>query len=158
MKALSFCQMKWNYMSLTDCVCVCLIKTLKQSKRSDVSSCIPPMQGDQARNIPVETVTEEQYTDEDGNTVTRKVMSMSIPSNVTISFYLGFSLPLCPRVGLNQYHETWLYPLLLGNQESGASHSWCGGERQEKAWEAFPAGQQGRAGETGGPWAPQRAH
>ncbi|XP_016296465.1 ankyrin-3-like isoform X20 [Sinocyclocheilus anshuiensis] len=32
------------------------------------------LKGDQARNIPVETVTEEQYTDEDGNTVTRKVI------------------------------------------------------------------------------------
>uniref|UniRef100_A0A8C2D4H4 Ankyrin 3 n=1 Tax=Cyprinus carpio TaxID=7962 RepID=A0A8C2D4H4_CYPCA len=32
------------------------------------------LKGDQARNIPVETVTEEQYTDEDGNMVTRKVM------------------------------------------------------------------------------------
>ncbi|XP_016350997.1 ankyrin-3-like isoform X14 [Sinocyclocheilus anshuiensis] len=32
------------------------------------------LKGDQARNIPVETVTEEQYTDEDGNIVTRKVI------------------------------------------------------------------------------------
>ncbi|XP_058648980.1 ankyrin-3 isoform X22 [Onychostoma macrolepis] len=32
------------------------------------------LKGDQARNIPVETVTEEQYTDEDGNMVTRKVI------------------------------------------------------------------------------------
>ncbi|XP_026078838.1 ankyrin-3-like isoform X33 [Carassius auratus] len=32
------------------------------------------LKGDQARNIPVETVTEEQYTDEDGNLVTRKVI------------------------------------------------------------------------------------
>uniref|UniRef100_A0A671RU59 Ankyrin-3-like n=1 Tax=Sinocyclocheilus anshuiensis TaxID=1608454 RepID=A0A671RU59_9TELE len=65
------------------------------------------LKGDQARNIPVETVTEEQYTDEDGNTVTRKVMSMPIPSNVTVSsFYHVFSLPFCPRVGLNHYHET----------------------------------------------------
>uniref|UniRef100_A0A673FYL8 Ankyrin-3-like n=1 Tax=Sinocyclocheilus rhinocerous TaxID=307959 RepID=A0A673FYL8_9TELE len=55
------------------------------------------LKGDQARNIPVETVTEEQYTDEDGNMVTRKVMSMPIPSNVTVSsFYHVFSLPFCP--------------------------------------------------------------
>ncbi|XP_073683772.1 ankyrin-1 isoform X1 [Garra rufa] len=32
------------------------------------------LKGDQAKNIPVETVTEEQYTDEDGNIVTRKVI------------------------------------------------------------------------------------
>ncbi|XP_042591010.1 ankyrin-3-like isoform X48 [Cyprinus carpio] len=32
------------------------------------------LKGDQARNIPVETVTEEQFTDEDGNMVTRKVI------------------------------------------------------------------------------------
>nr|XP_021335925.1 ankyrin-3 isoform X28 [Danio rerio] len=32
----------------------------------------PKVQGDQAKNIPGETVTEEQYTDEDGNLVTRK--------------------------------------------------------------------------------------
>ncbi|XP_077062191.1 ankyrin 3b isoform X40 [Siphateles boraxobius] len=31
------------------------------------------LKGDQAKNIPGETVTEEQYTDEDGNIVTRKV-------------------------------------------------------------------------------------
>ncbi|XP_065098861.1 ankyrin-3 isoform X2 [Paramisgurnus dabryanus] len=31
-------------------------------------------QGDQARNIPGETVTEEQYIDDDGNMVTRKVI------------------------------------------------------------------------------------
>ncbi|KAJ8013673.1 hypothetical protein DPEC_G00032240 [Dallia pectoralis] len=31
-------------------------------------------QGEQARNIPVESVTEEQFTDEDGNIVTRKVI------------------------------------------------------------------------------------
>ncbi|XP_073774291.1 ankyrin-3 isoform X46 [Danio rerio] len=34
----------------------------------------PKVQGDQAKNIPGETVTEEQYTDEDGNLVTRKVI------------------------------------------------------------------------------------
>ncbi|XP_056326154.1 ankyrin-3 isoform X9 [Danio aesculapii] len=32
------------------------------------------LKGDQAKNIPGETVTEEQYTDEDGNLVTRKVI------------------------------------------------------------------------------------
>ncbi|XP_067226304.1 ankyrin-3-like isoform X23 [Chanodichthys erythropterus] len=32
----------------------------------------PKVQGDQAKNIPGETVTQEQYTDEDGNLVTRK--------------------------------------------------------------------------------------
>ncbi|XP_059386500.1 ankyrin-3-like isoform X15 [Carassius carassius] len=32
------------------------------------------LKGDQARNIPVETVTGEQFTDEDGNLVTRKVI------------------------------------------------------------------------------------
>ncbi|XP_077062189.1 ankyrin 3b isoform X38 [Siphateles boraxobius] len=39
--------------------------------REEVSE--PKVQGDQAKNIPGETVTEEQYTDEDGNIVTRKV-------------------------------------------------------------------------------------
>ncbi|XP_067226297.1 ankyrin-3-like isoform X17 [Chanodichthys erythropterus] len=34
----------------------------------------PKVQGDQAKNIPGETVTQEQYTDEDGNLVTRKVV------------------------------------------------------------------------------------
>ncbi|XP_067226305.1 ankyrin-3-like isoform X24 [Chanodichthys erythropterus] len=33
----------------------------------------PKVQGDQAKNIPGETVTQEQYTDEDGNLVTRKI-------------------------------------------------------------------------------------
>ncbi|XP_016296456.1 ankyrin-3-like isoform X12 [Sinocyclocheilus anshuiensis] len=42
------------------------------NRGEDISE--PKVQGDQARNIPVETVTEEQYTDEDGNTVTRKVI------------------------------------------------------------------------------------
>uniref|UniRef100_A0A8C7MQP0 Uncharacterized protein n=1 Tax=Oncorhynchus kisutch TaxID=8019 RepID=A0A8C7MQP0_ONCKI len=32
------------------------------------------LKGEQARNIPVESVTEEQFTDEDGNIVTRKVI------------------------------------------------------------------------------------
>ncbi|XP_048025989.1 ankyrin-3-like isoform X4 [Megalobrama amblycephala] len=32
------------------------------------------LKGDQAKNIPGETVTQEQYTDEDGNLVTRKVV------------------------------------------------------------------------------------
>ncbi|XP_028976076.2 ankyrin-3 isoform X42 [Esox lucius] len=32
------------------------------------------LKGEQARNIPVESVTEEQFTDEDGNVVTRKVI------------------------------------------------------------------------------------
>ncbi|XP_051529672.1 ankyrin-3-like isoform X1 [Myxocyprinus asiaticus] len=32
------------------------------------------LKGDQAKNIPGETVTEEQYTDEDGNIVTRKII------------------------------------------------------------------------------------
>ncbi|XP_067285969.1 ankyrin-3 [Pseudorasbora parva] len=32
------------------------------------------LKGDQAKNIPGETMTEEQYTDEDGNIVTRKVI------------------------------------------------------------------------------------
>uniref|UniRef100_A0AAY5ERX9 Ankyrin 3 n=1 Tax=Electrophorus electricus TaxID=8005 RepID=A0AAY5ERX9_ELEEL len=32
------------------------------------------MQGDQAKNIPGESVTKEQFTDEDGNVVTRKVI------------------------------------------------------------------------------------
>ncbi|KTG00873.1 hypothetical protein cypCar_00023882 [Cyprinus carpio] len=42
------------------------------NREDDISE--PIVQGDQARNIPVETVTEEQYTDEDGNIVTRKVI------------------------------------------------------------------------------------
>uniref|UniRef100_A0A8C2A6G3 Ankyrin 3 n=1 Tax=Cyprinus carpio TaxID=7962 RepID=A0A8C2A6G3_CYPCA len=51
----------------------------------------------ESRNIPVETVTEEQFTDEDGNMVTRKVMSMPIPSSFTVSsFYHIFSFPFCP--------------------------------------------------------------
>uniref|UniRef100_A0A8K9XWH9 Ankyrin 3 n=1 Tax=Oncorhynchus mykiss TaxID=8022 RepID=A0A8K9XWH9_ONCMY len=34
------------------------------------------LKGEQARNIPVESVTEEQFTDEDGNIVTRKVTAV----------------------------------------------------------------------------------
>uniref|UniRef100_A0A8C6PSF6 Ankyrin 3 n=1 Tax=Nothobranchius furzeri TaxID=105023 RepID=A0A8C6PSF6_NOTFU len=33
-----------------------------------------PLQGEEARNIPGQSVTEEQFTDEDGNLVTRKVI------------------------------------------------------------------------------------
>uniref|UniRef100_A0A8C9RNY9 Ankyrin 3 n=1 Tax=Scleropages formosus TaxID=113540 RepID=A0A8C9RNY9_SCLFO len=34
------------------------------------------LKGDQAKNIPGESVTEEQFTDEDGNIITRKVMTV----------------------------------------------------------------------------------
>lgn len=37
------------------------------------SSFNPSSQGEEARNTPGESVTEEQFTDEDGNLVTRKV-------------------------------------------------------------------------------------
>uniref|UniRef100_A0A8C2DPG9 Ankyrin 3 n=1 Tax=Cyprinus carpio TaxID=7962 RepID=A0A8C2DPG9_CYPCA len=53
------------------------------------------LKGDQARNIPVETVTEEQYTDEDGNIVTRKVMSMPTPSP-SPHFTKSFLFPSAP--------------------------------------------------------------
>ncbi|XP_076856718.1 ankyrin 3b isoform X7 [Brachyhypopomus gauderio] len=42
------------------------------TKEEDSSQ--PKAKGDQAKNIPGESVTEEQFTDEDGNVVTRKVI------------------------------------------------------------------------------------
>lgn len=41
-------------------------------------------QGEQAKNIPGESVTEEQFTDEDGNIVTRKVMPLLPLSLATV--------------------------------------------------------------------------
>ncbi|XP_057214018.1 ankyrin-3 isoform X40 [Triplophysa rosa] len=66
-------------------------KARKDSGRQEVSSetledrgtesnnrkegiAVSEAQGDQAKNVPGETVTEEQYTDDDGNIVTRKII------------------------------------------------------------------------------------
>ncbi|KAK1794109.1 hypothetical protein P4O66_010719 [Electrophorus voltai] len=57
-------------------------KVLKDSARNELSGDIteeedstqPKVEGDQAKNIPGESVTKEQFTDEDGNVVTRKVI------------------------------------------------------------------------------------
>ncbi|KAG9346014.1 hypothetical protein JZ751_007829 [Albula glossodonta] len=43
----------------------------------------PPLPGEQAKNIPGESVTEEQFTDEDGNIITRKVIRKVIRRVVT---------------------------------------------------------------------------
>lgn len=43
------------------------------------------LQGEEARNIPGETVSEEQFIDEDGNIITRKV---------TLLFYVCFFITL----------------------------------------------------------------
>uniref|UniRef100_A0A8C7UNI8 Ankyrin 3 n=1 Tax=Oncorhynchus mykiss TaxID=8022 RepID=A0A8C7UNI8_ONCMY len=52
------------------------------SPHSDCSPNHEHLQGEQAKNIPGESVTEEQFTDEDGNIITRKV-----------------TICLCPRDG-----------------------------------------------------------
>lgn len=36
------------------------------------------IKGEEAKNIPGESVTEEQFTDEEGNLITRKVITMGI--------------------------------------------------------------------------------
>uniref|UniRef100_A0A674AGS1 Ankyrin 3 n=1 Tax=Salmo trutta TaxID=8032 RepID=A0A674AGS1_SALTR len=46
----------------------------RQENSSDCSSNHEHLQGEQAKNIPGESVTEEQFTDEDGNIITRKVI------------------------------------------------------------------------------------
>lgn len=43
-----------------------------QEEEGGVQRSQHKVQGEEARNIPVESVTEEQFTDEDGNIVTRK--------------------------------------------------------------------------------------
>uniref|UniRef100_A0A674EU28 Ankyrin 3 n=1 Tax=Salmo trutta TaxID=8032 RepID=A0A674EU28_SALTR len=45
----------------------------RQENSSDCSPNHEHLQGEQAKNIPGESVTEEQFTDEDGNIITRKV-------------------------------------------------------------------------------------
>lgn len=41
-------------------------------------------QGEEARNLPGESVTEEQFTDEDGNLVTRKVTFLNLLPHLSI--------------------------------------------------------------------------
>ncbi|MBN3304428.1 ANK3 protein, partial [Amia calva] len=56
------------------------------------------LKGEQAKNIPGESVTEEQFTDEDGNIITRKVISdrcsLALPTQCT-SFWSGNSGTCC---------------------------------------------------------------
>lgn len=56
----------------------------------------PSPQGEEAKNIPGESVTEEQFTDEDGNLVTRKV---------TILTRLHHLAPLYPQLTHKYTHQ-----------------------------------------------------
>ncbi|KAG7492681.1 hypothetical protein MATL_G00017420 [Megalops atlanticus] len=53
------------------------------SREQDIPASEHKAQGEQAKNIPGESVTEEQFTDEDGNIVTRKVIRKVIRRVVT---------------------------------------------------------------------------
>uniref|UniRef100_A0AAY4EWJ1 Ankyrin 3a n=1 Tax=Denticeps clupeoides TaxID=299321 RepID=A0AAY4EWJ1_9TELE len=43
---------------------------------------VPWFQGDEARNVPGESVSEEQFTDEDGSIITRKVTELIVMSDI----------------------------------------------------------------------------
>lgn len=51
----------------------------------NLSKLFPPRQGEEAKNLPGESVTEEQFIDEDGNLVTRKVTAPAIGLAVSTS-------------------------------------------------------------------------
>lgn len=82
----------------------------------------PSPQGEEAKNIPGESVTEEQFTDEDGNLVTRKVNILALhhlyhpPTYAFLSTLVSLSIFSCS--------QTFLPP--TGNQKGGAP---CGNHR-----------------------------
>lgn len=88
----------------------------------------PSSQGEEARNIPGESVMEEQFTDEDGNLVTRKVNVLAVlrhPSQL-----------IHPRTLLSTLCSTFLPPHMLlpptGDQKGGAPCGQCRGQEDKR--------------------------
>ncbi|XP_019720181.1 ankyrin-3-like isoform X22 [Hippocampus comes] len=106
------------------------------------------LKGEEARNVPGESVTEEQFTDSDGNLVTRKVTQ---PHHFCTPHALTWGLPV---VTLPSIHA--------GDQKGGATRGWLGAkgrgrreigrccrrraERRRGSWEGQEAGQTLPAG------------
>lgn len=78
------------------CVCVCVCVTYSCSYTED-----GPLQGEDARNIPGESMTEEHYLDHDGNLISRKVTYASVNST-----FLTNSPPTKSRLCVDQSHDS----------------------------------------------------
>lgn len=57
----------------------------------------PPLQGNEAKNVPGESVMEEQFTDEEGNVVTRKVTERLKSYTSELPYNPFRSLSVCPN-------------------------------------------------------------
>ncbi|XP_051927469.1 ankyrin-3-like isoform X36 [Hippocampus zosterae] len=106
------------------------------------------LKGEEARNVPGESVTEEQFTDSDGNLVTRKVTRAH-----------DFCTPHALTWGLSLSSPSRLFT--AGDQKGGAARGWLGAKgrgrrcrrragRRRGSWEGQEAGQTLPAGPQAG--------